>query len=254
MAGCALSPGSEIDAELARQIAHGTVDPVTREPYPPELLGELEVPPASSAATPLPRQQTRSHDITHFFAAAAAETAETAETAAPPEPVAEDEDSDTGRADTEPPVRRRLDFVVLSRFFALPPPEQLACLCPCEVVCRSCAEDAEDAEDAGSVPTPCKRTRAELDALPEFSYTEEDDEDDKDGDDDDGDGMLNFGDEEKDTFGNVDEGAAVAAAAPPSPPPRSPVDTGTPKVEETAQEQGDDRTLALDSLDMFLCD
>lgn len=251
---------SEIDAELARQIAHGTVDPVTREPYAPELLGALAAVPVPSSTTPPLRTGTpRSHDITQFFAAADATAP-----AAPEEP-ATATGTATGTTEQEPvvaadedtAVRRRLDYVVLSRFFALPPPEQLARLCPCEVVCRGtpgvegCEEEDED--DGLDEQTPCKRTRAELDALPSFSYTE--DEDEEEVEEEDGEDILNFGDEEKDAVGNAPPAAAAAA-----------VYTGTPDAEdagkgheeheeETAQgPPPQDRALALDSLDMFLCD
>lgn len=241
---CTPSLLSEIDAELARQIAHGTVDPVTRTPYPPELLGELTAllsPAPSPLRTGTPRQ-TRSHDIAKFFAAAATAAAATEPTTKEPEtpqestPTMTDEGSDAATL-----CRRRLGFVVLSRFFALPPPEQLARLQPCEVVCPS-AEDSdfegdedEDEEECLGEQKACKRARDELDALQQVSDTDTEGEEDT---------VQDYGDEGK----NDDA---------PSPPPAPAADTGTPDIADTAEETAprpQDRALALDSLDMFLCD
>ena len=129
---------SEIDQELARGIAHGLVNPITKQPYPEELLGVLkELPPPTA---PLQQQRKSTVDLLQFFSIDTTTTTITTAAKTSTKQLIVDEPK---------PTRRRLDFVVVSRFFAM---NQQDIPQPCETICLETCNRVDDDDDDDDSP------------------------------------------------------------------------------------------------------
>ena len=142
---------SEIDGDLARGIAHGLIDPISRQPYPDDLIGELKVLPPSTSPQKTPKK-LQSHSLLQFFSPKPS-----------PRQKQTEEEKQEGNIESvsttvlssprcslssQPAVvKRRLDFIITSRFFPTP---DLSSLHACEVLCLDNSQQSlSHQEEAG---------------------------------------------------------------------------------------------------------